>query len=81
MSLGITQLSSTATPSAASSSQQTPHPFLNGDLNHDGVVNTWDLAILKSNFGDSPQQGEADLNQDGVVDEQDLNLLLEGFDQ
>lgn len=56
-------------------------PSLFGDLNNDGVVNTWDLAILKSNFGEDPQNKEADLNQDGVVDEKDLEVLLESFGQ
>ena len=57
----------------------TPSPL--GDLNHDGAVNTWDLAILKSNFGENPQNKEADLNQDGVVDQKDLEILLENFSQ
>lgn len=72
--LGTPQPSPTAPIESAS-------PSLLGDLNKDGVVNTWDLAILKSNFGESPQNKEADLNQDGVVDQKDLEILLEHFNQ
>lgn len=56
-------------------------PSLHGDLNNDGVINTWDLAILKSNFGETPQNKAADLNQDGVVDQKDLEILLDNFNQ
>jgi len=60
---------------------KTASPSLLGDLNNDGVVNTWDLAILKSNFGKEPVNKEADLNQDGVVDQKDVDILLENFNQ
>lgn len=58
-----------------------PQLLQDGDLNGDGVINTWDLGILKSNFGDHPEEEKADLNRDGVVDQKDLDILLQIFDQ
>lgn len=79
--LGTPQPTAVPTSPPAAPLLETPSSFPDGDLNHDGVVNTWDVAVLKSNFGDDPQQEEADLNHDGVVDQQDLDLLLEIFNQ
>lgn len=43
------------------------------DLNHDGIVNGADLAILLGAWGGS---GPADLNHDGIVNGADLAILL-----
>ena len=49
----------------------TIEPLLLGDVNHDGVVNISDLAIVGSNFG-LTEQNDADINGDGVVNIFDL---------
>lgn len=51
----------------------TPSPPT-GDLNNDGVINSQDVAILKSKLGGTDKEG--DLNGDGRVDEKDLDILL-----
>lgn len=43
------------------------------DLNHDGIVNASDLAILLGNWGGS---GVGDIDHDGIVGAQDLAALL-----
>ncbi len=48
-----------------------------GDINADGVVDTADLGILISEFGNAG--GIADLNGDGVVDTADLGQLIANF--
>ena len=40
------------------------------DLNNDGIVNTWDLALFKKRFGTS--DADADFNEDGIVNTWDL---------
>lgn len=45
------------------------------DLNHDGVINSLDLAIVINNLGKNPKQKGADLNGDGVVDQKDIDLI------
>lgn len=46
------------------------------DLNHDGVVNASDLALLLSNWSG---QGVGDIDQDGVVGASDLAVLLSSW--
>lgn len=51
-----------------------------GDLNHDGVVNTFDLTEFLASFATSVPPGTSgDLNHDGVVNTQDLTLFLGAF--
>jgi hypothetical protein len=46
------------------------------DINHDGVVNLFDFAILADNFFESPILNvEADLNRDGAVNLYDFHFL------
>jgi hypothetical protein len=47
-----------------------------GDLNGDGIVNSFDLAILLDNWGGS---GLGDLNSDGIVNSFDLAILLDNW--
>jgi Zn-dependent metalloprotease len=51
------------------------------DLNGDGVVDGYDLALLMAAFDPtkSPSDPKADLNGDGVVDDKDLDILLANF--
>jgi N-acetyl-anhydromuramyl-L-alanine amidase AmpD len=53
--------------------------LLTGDTNNDGIVNAFDLANVKQNFGttDSPVLGDA--NFDGRVDIVDYNLVKANF--
>lgn len=61
---------------------QTPPPPCDGDLNIDGSVNTIDLAIFLSHFGQPVSSGtQGDLNADGVVNTQDLTRFLSVFGQ
>ena len=53
-----------------------PYP---GDLNHDGIVNATDLALMKLGYGSSGNWGVGDLNNDGVVDATDLAILKTNF--
>lgn len=46
-----------------------------GDVNRDGVVDSFDLAALLIELGSGDD--DADLNDDGVVDYRDLNLLVD----
>ena len=48
-----------------------------GDINGDGTIDTADLGVLISNFGQLSIQ--ADLNGDGIVDTADLGLLIGVF--
>jgi len=58
----------------------TPVPACVGDLNADRAVNTADLTILLSRFGQNVAPGTpADINHDGAVTTQDLTLLLANF--
>ncbi|RLF31331.1 MAG: hypothetical protein DRM98_05765, partial [Thermoplasmata archaeon] len=44
-----------------------------GDINNDGEINIYDLAILISHWG---QENTADLNNDNIVDLEDVKILL-----
>lgn len=49
-----------------------------GDLDGDGDVDQADLAILRSEIGQTVTPGtDGDLNGDGVVNQQDFNLLVQ----
>ena len=51
-----------------------------GDINQDGVVNTFDLGTLLSHFGQSVPVGTlGDVNNDGTVNTFDLGILLSHF--
>ena len=50
------------------------HPVLEGDLNHDGIVNILDLVLVASQFGTTGITA-ADLNGDNTVNIQDLVLV------
>lgn len=50
-----------------------------GDINHDGTVNSLDLALLKQAYGSSPGSpnwnSNADLNKDNIIDVLDQRML------
>ena len=47
-----------------------------GDLNHDSIVNSQDLAIVSSNWlGTGPAPLAGDVNSDGIVNAQDIALI------
>ena len=48
------------------------------DVNQDGVVNTLDLAVVASQFGQSSQDS-VDVNGDGIVNIFDLVLVAAAF--
>jgi len=52
--------------------------YLEGDINHDGKVNVFDLSTLLSNWGKTGANA-SDLNGDGVVNILDLSILLSGW--
>jgi hypothetical protein len=61
---------------------QTPPPPCTGDLNIDGIVNTVDLTMFLSHFGQTISPGtQGDLNNDGAVNTQDLTRFLSAFGQ
>ncbi len=50
-----------------------------GDLpQQDGVVNSYDISLVRNNLGksDAPTLALADLNLDGIVDSQDYSLVI-----
>jgi hypothetical protein len=59
--------------------------WLPGDINHDGVVDLHDLAILAAAYGSKPGDPNwnpaADLNNDGVVNLLDLQILASEYGQ
>jgi hypothetical protein len=56
--------------------------FLDGDANHDAIVNLQDFNILAINFGQSERDyAQADFNYDGLVNLQDFNILATKFGQ
>lgn len=57
-------------PQSATSSAK-----INFDLNHDGVVNTFDLEFILQNLNKKKPDLAADLNKDGVVDQKDVDLM------
>lgn len=61
---------------------QTPAPPCPGDLNIDGSVNTVDLAMFLSHFGQTVSPGtQGDLNNDSTVNTADLTRFLASFGQ
>jgi hypothetical protein len=54
--------------------------FLNGDANHDGVVNALDFNVLATNYGHSSATfSQGDFNYDGGVDSRDFGALASRF--
>ncbi|MBT8143545.1 MAG: thrombospondin type 3 repeat-containing protein [Gammaproteobacteria bacterium] len=50
------------------------------DLDNNGIVNSFDLSLLRDNFGQSGAN-DADINCNGVVNSFDLTLMRNGFGQ
>ncbi|HEY4310892.1 MAG TPA: dockerin type I domain-containing protein [Pirellulales bacterium] len=48
---------------------------LTGDVNHDGIVNGQDLALVSSNWLQTGSMVTGDVNNDGIVNGQDLALV------
>jgi hypothetical protein len=56
--------------------------FLNGDANHDRIVDIRDLNILSSNYGQSGKVfSQGDFDYDGDVDSSDLGVLSSKWQQ
>ena len=49
---------------------------LSADLNHNGIVEGGDLAIMLNGWGSQPLRHRADFNADGMVDGVDLEFVL-----
>jgi parallel beta-helix repeat protein len=56
---------------------------LMGDVNHDGIVNSIDLALLVQAFGSTPASSnwnpDVDLDNDSLIDAKDLQLLGKNY--
>ncbi|MES1212972.1 MAG: dockerin type I domain-containing protein [Singulisphaera sp.] len=50
-------------------------PVLVGDVNHDGIVNGQDLALVSSNWPHTGAGIVGDVNNDGIVNGQDIALV------
>ncbi|NNF67210.1 MAG: hypothetical protein HKM98_06845 [Gammaproteobacteria bacterium] len=48
------------------------------DLNNDNIVNSFDLSIMRQNFGQSGEN-DADLNCDNIVNSFDLSIMRQNF--
>jgi hypothetical protein len=55
--------------------------FLNGDANHDAVVDVTDLGILATNWQGTGDFLHGDFNYDGTVDVSDLGILATNWQQ
>lgn len=67
---------------AANPSVTGGNPFLRGDANLDGQVDSTDLGLLLNSFGANEQRwSNGNFNSDQVVDSTDLGLLLNNFGQ
>jgi parallel beta-helix repeat protein len=57
--------------------------LLIGDVNHDGIVNSTDLALLVQAFGSTSASSnwnpDADLDKDNLIDAKDLRLLGKNY--
>ena len=53
--------------------------FAAEDVNRDGAVDFYDLAVLAASFGQSGVTLEGDINEDGVVDDADVARLREAY--
>ncbi len=63
--------------SAAVSATVSVQNFESGDINRDGTVNVFDLAVLVGKFGQSGGDlGRSDINRDGTVNVFDLAVLV-----
>ncbi len=49
--------------------------YASGDVNHDAIVNSQDLAVVTSNWLQTGAGQTGDVNHDGVVNSQDLALI------
>ena len=53
--------------------------LLAGDLPiQDGLVNSYDIALIKNNLGKTDQAllAQADVNFDGIIDSQDYSIVI-----
>lgn len=50
-------------------------PYIPGDVNHDGIVDSTDYGILGSSWPPGPYNPHCDFNNDGVIDSTDLGTL------
>jgi hypothetical protein len=50
-------------------------PYLHGDVNHDGIINGQDLALVSSNWLQTGVAPTGDVNEDGIVNAQDLAVV------
>ncbi|MDD4937769.1 MAG: dockerin type I domain-containing protein [Candidatus Shapirobacteria bacterium] len=51
------------------------YPILPGDINQDGVVNSIDFSLVKSNLLETGCGNDGDLNGDGIVNNLDTQLI------
>ena len=58
---------------------QSDSDVIKGDLNSDGVVDTFDLVFMRQSVieGDAENFDAADINSDGSIDEEDIQLLAD----
>ena len=58
---------------------QSDSDVIKGDLNSDGVVDTFDLVFMRQAVieGDAENFDAADINSDGSIDEEDIQLLAD----
>lgn len=59
----------------SSSPTPTPNPLSKYDLNHDGTINSLDLALILKNINTKNPDLTADVNEDGVVDQKDVDAF------
>lgn len=60
-------------PSTAPQPDQHTLPYIEGDLNHDGQVNLFDMRVFKIVFG--TDYAFADFNHDGTINLSDFNVM------
>jgi len=58
-------------------------PYIEGDVNHDGIVNMSDIDLCCNAFGSYPEQPNwnchCDINEDGTVNMRDISIACSNF--
>ena len=72
-------ISKTTGAGASTGFQVIELPTLPADVNHDGIVNGQDIALVASNWLATGAGATGDVNNDGIVNGQDIALIASNW--